>query len=565
LTSLSCRDITYAFETYFLSIARTNMKTRSFLLAVIIPFLLSGCGGGNSTPPPPSQFTIGGSVTNLAGSNGGLQLQDNGGKTLSVGVNGSFMFSTPVPAGSTYDVTISQQPTNPSQTCGVVNGTGTATANVTNVMVDCGHNEWTWMGGSNLANQSGMYGTQGTPAAGNIPGGRGRPATWADKSGDFWLFGGGGYDSAGTNNVLNDVWKYSNGQWTWVGGSDLVDQAGVYGTLGTPSASDIPGARCCGTVWTDASGNVWFFGGNGISATGAGGNFNDLWKYSAGEWTWMAGSSALDQSGAYGTLGTPSASNTPGGRAEPVSWTDSSGSFWLFGGNGYDSAGTLGFLNDLWKFSNGQWTWMGGSNVSKQKGIYGTLGTHSASNIPGARRGSVTWTDAAGNVWLFGGFGYDSAGTNGELNDLWKFSNGEWTWMGGSETVNQPGVYGTEGVPSSSNFAGAREQAEIWTDAAGNVWLFGGFGYDAARNSGFLSDLWKYSGGQWTWMGGSDLANQVGTYGTLGTPLPGNVPGARWNTATWIDAQGNLWLFGGHGYDSAGKVGQLNDLWKYEP
>ncbi len=40
-----------------------------------------------------------------------------------------------------------------------------------------------------------------------------------------------------------------------------------------------------------------------------------------------------------------------------------------------------------------------------------------------------------GNLWLFGGGGYDSTGKEGVLNDVWKFTpsttgdTGEWTWM----------------------------------------------------------------------------------------------------------------------------------------
>ena len=35
---------------------------------------------------------------------------------------------------------------------------------------------------------------------------------------------------------------------------------------------------------------------------------------------------------------------------------------------------------------------------------------------------------------------------------------------------------------------------------------------------------------------------------------------------SWIDASGNLWLFGGDGYDSVGTQDEyLNDLWKYQP
>lgn len=132
----------------------------------------------------------------------------------------------------------------------------------------------------------------------------------------------------------------------------------------------------------------------------------------------------------YGTLGVASASNTPGGRDSAVAWIDSSGSLWLFGGFGYDSAsgtgGTSGYLNDLWEFNptTNEWTWVGGPNTGKGSGMYGTPGTPTASNVPGARGSEgvpVVWTDTSGNFWLFGGVGYDSVGTLGELNDLWRY------------------------------------------------------------------------------------------------------------------------------------------------
>jgi hypothetical protein len=61
----------------------------------------------------------------LAGT--GLVLQDNGGDNLSVSASGNFTF-TAINDGSAYAVTVSMQPTNSAQTCGVTNGTGTATA-----------------------------------------------------------------------------------------------------------------------------------------------------------------------------------------------------------------------------------------------------------------------------------------------------------------------------------------------------------------------------------------------------------------------------------------------------
>jgi len=43
------------------------------------------------------------------------------------------------------------------------------------------------------------------------------------------------------------------------------------------------------------------------------------------------------------------------------------------------------------------------------------------------------------------------------------------------------------------------------------------------------------------------------------------VPGARSSFSSWIDSSGNMWLFGGYGYDSSGDLGYLNDLWQYNP
>jgi hypothetical protein len=245
-------------------------------------------------------------------------------------------------------------------------------------------------------------------------------ANWTDAAGNFWLFGGVGYDSTGTADYLNDLWKFSAGDWTWMSGSNLVDQPGTYGTQGTAAPGNVPGARLEADGWTDPSGNLWLFGGS-PGPDGQFEIFNDLWKYSAGEWTWVGGSNSIDEAGIYGTQGTAAAANIPGSRVSPATWTDASGILWLFGGDGYDSIGNVCVLSDLWKYRAGEWTWIDGSSLGCQPGIYGTLGTAAAGNIPGARYGAVTWADSSGNFWLFGGSGFDSTNTLGDLNDLWKY------------------------------------------------------------------------------------------------------------------------------------------------
>lgn len=71
----------------------------------------------------------------------------------------------------------------------------------------------------------------------------------------------------------------------------------------------------------------------------------------------------------------------------------------------FDSTGTPGILNDLWRFSRGKWDWVGGTNLANQLGKYGTKGRPGRNNVPGARSFAVTWTDAKGDLWLFGGLG----------------------------------------------------------------------------------------------------------------------------------------------------------------
>jgi hypothetical protein len=65
---------------------------------------------------------------------------------------------------------------------------------------------------------------------------------------------------------------------------------------------------------------------------------------------------------------------------------------------------------------------------------------------------------------------------------------------------------------------------ETGTDASGAS--------DVVELGDYRNDLWKYSGGQWTWMGGSNLADQPAVYGTQGTPGLGNIPGPRFSAAS---------------------------------
>lgn len=352
-----------------------------------------------------------------------------------------------------------------------------------------------------------------------------------------------------------------NNQWTWLKGDNTTSTNGqaVYGALGVSSTSNKPGARESSVTWTDASGNIWMFGGYGVGATGTIGFLADLWKYDplTNQWVWIKGSSSINATGQYGTQAVSSSSNVPGGRSKAVSWVDPDGKFWMFGGYGYAITNSADILNDLWKYdpATNQWTWIKGSSDVGSGPVYGTLGNASNANTPGARLRPVSWTDDNGNLWLFGGTGYDRDFSYGELSDLWKFNRttSQWAWMKGNDTYGATGIYGTQGVASSNNYPGGRQGAVSWKDTQNNLWLFGGNGQDSSLGTGTLDQVWKYSiaTGNWTWVKGSSSSYPAPVYGSVGASGPLKTPGGAENACAWSDAAGNGWIL------------NTGDLWKF--
>ena len=275
----------------------------------------------------------------------------------------------------------------------------------------------------------------------------------------------------------------------------------------------------------------------------------------------MHGSSSTNAPAIYGTQGVAATSNDPVATYESCEWTDLSGNFWLFGGLDMN----LKEHGALWMFNptTNLWTWMNGPTAPTNAGVYGIQGVPAASNAPGARAwGATTWVDQTGNLWLFGGSGYDVTGTLGGLADLWKYtiSTNMWTWVSGSNTSLSPGSYGSMNVSSPANCPPSRSETNAsWVDANGNLWLFGGFLGPA--NS--YNDLWKFdlSTNQWTWMHGSNLPNQAGSYGTRGIAAASNDPSGRFVYSKFKDVSGNFWIFGGANTNTLSN----NDLWKYDP
>lgn len=153
-----------------------------------------------------------------------------------VAAGGSFTFSTPLPSGSSYNVTVSTQPA--SQTCTVSAGTGTVgTSNVTSVVVNCS--------GAHIVGGT-ISGLSGTVVLAN----NGNDTVTTSNNGSFAfskpISSGSLYNVTVSTQPQSQTCTVSGGTGT-VGAGDItnvaVSCAVDYGTLGpaTSSSFDVSG------------------------------------------------------------------------------------------------------------------------------------------------------------------------------------------------------------------------------------------------------------------------------------------------------------------------------------
>lgn len=342
-------------------------------------------------------------------------------------------------------------------------------------------------------------------------------------------------------------------QWTWIKGANTPNQVANYGTKSVEASTNDPGARTSSATWT-INDKLYLFGG--INSNGF---FNDLWVYdtNTSNWTWLSGSSLLNQTGNYGVKGVSSPNNVPGARFLSMTWVYNN-KLYLFGGNGNGP----GYFNDLWEYdlSTNNWTWLKGSNLTNQTGVYGAIGVSSTSNVPGARRAGGAWV-YNDKFYLFGGNYYNS--TTYRYNDLWEYDpiTNNWRWIKGANIAGQYGNYGTKGVAATSNVPGSREDFFTWINNE-KTYIFGGTGFSSSSQS-YLADLWEYNSltNNWTWISGSEFTQYPGTLGMMGVPASTNFIGCRTQGCNWI-FNNKLYVIGGFG--KIANFATRDDIWQYD-
>ncbi|MBK7942777.1 MAG: hypothetical protein IPJ87_13040 [Flavobacteriales bacterium] len=388
----------------------------------------------------------------------------------------------------------------------------------------------------------------------NRPLGSYEGARWTGKDGTFWYWESGYMSSINGTGWGAELWRYypELEEWAWVKGPNVPNYTGHYGVQGVESPDNLPPARGFGAAaWTDTTGNLWLFGGTAYIDDWV--YYADLWRFNpiTENWTWMNGTQQSGQAPAYGIQGIPAPTNHPGSRNEMIAtWTDHENNLWLFGGQAFNSGSVI--AADLWRYSiqENKWTWMKGPSSFGSLGNYGVQGVEEPLNEPGARWAATTWTDKAGDLWLFGGRRTNNWYDN--LNDLWRFriSTNSWTWMNGAPgTVSDTGAMGDlceEDIQFSPS--GRFECSAHWTDNHGDLWLWGGRTGALVQSESFLNDLWKYDVGSnsWALIGPEQPADAVGHFGAKGVPNPCNRPYGAMGNMGWYRAETNaIYLFGG--------------------
>lgn len=208
------------------------------------------------------------------------------------------------------------------------------------------NNMWTWMNGDTLCGYTyPVYGTFQVEASDNTPGGRFSPTSYYEKSTGFmWLFPG----STNIQNGYSDVWRYNptTNKWAWMAGPQGLDNDGVYNEYCKINES-YPPARTENThIWGDGCGHIWWFGGGNAQT----GGMSDMWMYNTNlnDYILISGTDTFNDAGNYGTREIPASSNYPPGNRGGVSFTDTLGNFWMFGGR---LAHTNNCPNTLWKYT----------------------------------------------------------------------------------------------------------------------------------------------------------------------------------------------------------------------
>ncbi|MBP9702462.1 fibronectin type III domain-containing protein [Candidatus Woesebacteria bacterium] len=357
---------------------------------------------------------------------------------------------------------------------------------------------WTRMGGGGVNNSWGFFNLQsvetmtvsngylyagtGVTVAGNalvwrfdgtswnMVGGNGLNSSWAVNTYESVLsmvhYAGNLYVGLGTSANDAEVWRYNGSTWTQVGGDSLnsgwttnfegvyalaADSTYLYAALGN-STTDAEVWRYNGTVWSkiggDGIGSSWntsyetayslgIYNGNLIAGIGNSTTDAEVWSYNGSTWTKIGGD------------GVNSSWNTIYEQVNAM--IAYNGALVVGIGTGTDDA-------EVWSYNGSAWTKIGGDDVNSSW----TAGTY----------------ENVRSLVVYNGDLYAAVGDTAGDGEVWRYSGGSWSQLGG-DGLNagwDPNVIeyvGSFSVYKGKLYAGTGNGANI--DAA--IWSYGNNGY----------------------------------------------------------------------------------------
>lgn len=359
-------------------------------------------------------------------------------------------------------------------------------------------------------------------------------SSFAAAASDKFMFvhGGWGLNEKGGCSVLNDVWEYEIKTKKWkcliknsldsstnsrsnhivvlhhnklffffgidydkqnkkITRSDVVSyniETGKYNFLKFDMGK-LPLSRHSAITWSDNS-KLYVLGGVHIDSLGRNVVLNDFWSFNLNDNAWSKLSEAdVDYCVPYLNEQQENISDSreyaqPNFVRGGVAWVHNSNLYY------YVSLVTSGFINNsqIWKYNtlSNKWKLV---KVSR-----GRLSEYGEIVMPGFRKSSVVWVDH-NNIYLYGGFSYNSSRLYGIANDTWKLNMEDFSWIRISP-IEECEIYASvvyDAEEQTYNNPGARIETTGLTVSNGNFtehYLLGGL---LAHNGKvvYRNDIWK--------------------------------------------------------------------------
>ena len=298
----------------------------------------------------------------------------------------------------------------------------------------------------------------------------------------------------------------------------------------------------------------------------------------------------------FGTLGSSSADNTPGGRIGYLTTTDAQGRIWLYGGYVINERGSkmneeelaFNYQANLWCFHPDTKCWErvnGGTNSDSIYQFYESLGEDNPANSPGDYGGyfynACFFTDNEGHLYLFP--------TESPEKSLWRYTiaNHQWACLLNEAKIDNDSLVQPE-AKDPENPLNIQWGSACAIDSKGDFWFFGGFGIASTDRKATIAVLWRFSNRDHSWHRIGMSSSSPGTHGQKGEESTNFWPPPREFCKLWADTSGHLWMFGGQqrvppprkaeyrivdgtkrlfrscfGSESI-RIGLYSDLWRYD-